>query len=72
MPSDLFDQLAEAEVPAPPPEFDSCVHERLNKSLLATQLLDLALHGTLYALGHFAQAWMHLLMTTMGVTTKPK
>jgi hypothetical protein len=71
MPFDLFDQLAQQEVPPPPSEFERGVHERLNKRLLWTHLIDLATGGLAHAVGHFAQAWLHLVMTTFAPGRAP-
>ena len=65
MSTDLWEQLAEAEVPAPPGEFDAQVHERLNKTLLAVHFADLLLKGIFFAVGHFALAVLHLLAFTL-------
>jgi hypothetical protein len=65
MATDLWEQLAESEVPAPPREFDRQFHERLNKALLAVQLSDLYLKGMFFAVGHFALAVLHLLTLTV-------
>jgi hypothetical protein len=64
MSTDLWEQLAEAEVPAPPPQFEREVHRRLNKALLVMHLADLFLKGMAFAIGHFAQAVLHLLAVT--------
>jgi hypothetical protein len=65
MSTDLWEQLAETEVPAPPREFDRDVHERLNKTLLAAHLADLLLKGMFFAIGHFALAVLHVLTFTI-------
>ncbi len=64
MPIDIWDQLAESEVPMPPPQLEREVHRRLNKALLVMHLADLFLKGMLFAMGHFAQAVLHLLAVT--------
>ena len=64
MSMDLWEQLAEREVPAPPPTFERQLHGRLNKALLALHLADLLLKGMAFAIGHFAQAVLHLLAVT--------
>ena len=45
MATDLFDQLADLEVPPPPVGFDHSLHERLNRSLTAQQIFDLGLRA---------------------------
>ena len=68
MSTDLWEQLADREVPTPPREFDRHVHQRLNKALLAMHATDLLLRGLAYSIGHFAQAVIHLL--TFSITGK--
>ena len=65
MPIDLWEQLAEREVPEPPPQLARDVHRRLNKALLAMHLADLFLKGMAFAMGHFAQAVAHLAALTI-------
>lgn len=48
MPADLFDRLAEMNVPPPPPTsaaFDRGLHDRLNQSLTTQHVVDLGLHA---------------------------
>jgi hypothetical protein len=56
MPRDFLEELAEAPVPPLPDTFNRALHERLNRRLLAGQMLDLALRGIGYCLVHFARA----------------
>jgi hypothetical protein len=56
MATNLFDRLADLEVPPPPARFDEQLHERVNRSLVATQFLDLAVKALPWALLHFARA----------------
>ncbi len=65
MATDLFQRLAERPVPAPPAGFNRSLHQRLNKRLLAGQLLDLAVHGFGFAIWHLARAGMGLLILTL-------
>jgi hypothetical protein len=65
MSTDLWEQLAEAEIPAPPPQFERQVHQRLNQTLLAVQLADLLLKGMFFAIGQFALAVLHLVSVTL-------
>ena len=41
MATDLFDHLAEENVPEPPGQFDQEVHSRLNRTLLTFQLFEI-------------------------------
>ena len=65
MAQDLLEQLAEAKVPPVPDQFDQRVHLRLNKMLLWTHLTDLYVRGFVYAVGHFARAFVGLVMFTL-------
>jgi hypothetical protein len=53
---DLFEQLAQSEAPPPPPQFNRQLHERINRSLLATQLADLVFGALPWALAEFLRA----------------
>lgn len=64
MPYDVFDQLAETEVPPIPADFDRSIHQRLNRVLLAIHLIDLGTRGILYAMTHFGSAVIGLLTLT--------
>ena len=65
MSMDLWEQLAEKEVPAPPPTFERQLHGRLNKALVVLHLADLLFKGMVFAVAHFAQAVFHLLAVTL-------
>jgi hypothetical protein len=65
MPRDFLEELAEAPVPPVPVAFNRALHERLNRRLLAGQMLDLALRGIGYTLGHFARAVGGAFMLTI-------
>jgi hypothetical protein len=58
MATDLFDRLAELEVPPAPDtdRFDRQLHERVNRSLVVGQLTDLVVAGLPWALVHFLRA----------------
>jgi hypothetical protein len=76
MATDLFEKLAELEVP-PPPEadhFDRQLHDRVNRSLVAGQLVDLATGGLPWAILHFSRALLGLVTLTLTgrYDTKPK
>jgi hypothetical protein len=76
MATDLFDRLAELEVPPPPDtdQFDRQLHERVNRSLVAGQLTDLVVGGLPWALVHFLRALVGLvtLTATGRYDAKPK
>lgn len=61
----LLDQLAELEVPPPPAQFDTQLHERVNRSLVKTQLVDLFVSGMPWAMLHFARAFVGLIAYTI-------
>lgn len=65
MSRDFLEQLAEAPVPAVPVTFNRALHERLNRRLLAGHMLDLALRGMGYTLGHFARAMGGFFILTL-------
>lgn len=65
MASDLFEQLAELEVPPPPAQFDDQLHERVNRSLVAGQMIDLLVRGLPFAIGHFARAVVGMVTFTI-------
>ena len=63
--TDLLEKLAEWEVPPPPAQFDAQLHERVNRSLVIWQFVDLLLHGLPWALALFARAVMGLIIFTV-------
>jgi len=63
--TDLLEKLAEWEVPPPPAQFDAQLHERVNRSLVVWQFVDLLLHGLPWAAAHFSQALMGLIIYTV-------
>jgi hypothetical protein len=65
MATNLFDQLAELEVPPPPAQFDKQLHERVNQSLVVSHLVDLAFKGLPWALLHFARAFVGFIAFTL-------
>jgi hypothetical protein len=65
MPRDFLEELAEVPVPPVPVAFNRALHERLNRRLLAGQMLDLGLRGMGYTLAHFARAVGGMLMLTI-------
>lgn len=67
MATDLFEQLGDMEVPPPPEagEFDRQLHDRVNRSLVAGQFVDLAARGMPFAAVHFSRALVGLLAVTL-------
>jgi hypothetical protein len=65
MASNLFDRLADLEVPPPPTQFDEQLHERVNRSLVTSQLIDLAVKGLPWALLHFSRAFIGFVVFTL-------
>ena len=62
---DLLDQLARSEVPAPPPELEQGVHERLNATLVTLQVMEALLRALPYAALQFARSVLGLLVFTL-------
>jgi hypothetical protein len=65
MASNLFERLAESEVPPPPAQFDTQLHDRVNRTLIGTQFIDLILCGLPWALLQFARAMVGLIAFTL-------
>ncbi len=65
MQRDFLEELAEAPVPPVPVTFNRALHERLNRRLLAGHMLDLALRGMGYTLGHFVRAVGGVMVLTI-------
>jgi hypothetical protein len=61
MSNDLLEQLAAAEVPAPPADLDREVHRRVNHSLLLLHLAELFFRALPYAIAHLAAGLLGLL-----------
>ncbi len=74
MATDLFDQLAELDVPQPPERFDQQLHERVNRSLVIGQFVDLVFGAVPFAIVHFARSLVGLVIFTITgrYETKPK
>jgi hypothetical protein len=53
---DLFEQLAEQEVPPVPQTLSRGVHRRLNRALLVLHVVEFVLCALPYALVHFGRA----------------
>ena len=65
MATDLWQQLATEEVPPPPVEFDHQLHQRVNKSLVSLQLIDLAVRAMPWAIMQFARAVLGAIAFTI-------
>jgi hypothetical protein len=61
----LLEQLADLEVPPPPAQFDNQLHERVNRSLLTWQLVDLLIHALPWTMLHFGRAAAGLFAYTL-------
>ena len=76
MATDLFEQLGDLEVPPPPAaeQFDRQLHDRVNRSLVAGQIVDLGARGMPLAMWHFSRALVGLFALTLTgrYDTKPK
>ncbi len=55
---ELFARLAEQPVPPPPGNLASDVHQRVNRWLLGSHLLELATRAAPFALGHLARSFV--------------
>ena len=64
MTHDLFNQLADSDVPPVPPQLDVQVHRRLNSALLTAHLLEFAWRALPQTLGTFLGSVAHLIMFT--------
>ena len=65
MATDLFDKLAETDVPPAPARLDRAVHQRLNKVLVAGHLIDFVLRALPYAAMHMLAGLAHWLALTI-------
>jgi hypothetical protein len=65
MASNLFERLADAEVPPPPAQFATQLHDRVNRSLVGTQLIDLMTVGMCWSFFHFARALVGMISYTV-------
>ena len=73
MPTDLLEKLAEVPVPpAPPPQvFDREIHRRINKRLVAGQVIELVSRGFVFAIAHFSKAILGLVRLTLTGKLEP-
>jgi hypothetical protein len=65
MAPDLLEQLAEVEVPPPPATFDTQLHDKVNRTLVATQFADLLVSGFPWAIAQFCRALLGLFAFTV-------
>lgn len=61
---DLFEQLADREVPPVPENLDREVHRRVNKVLLGLHVAEFVFKVSTFALAHFGRAVLELLIFT--------
>jgi len=61
----LLEQLAELEVPPPPAKFDTQLHDRVNRTLVREQLLDLFVRGLPWTALQFFKAVLGVLSYTL-------
>ena len=61
----LFEELAEREIPPLPADFGRGVHQRVNRSLVTLQLLDLLWRGLPLAFIHFGRAVIGVVAFTL-------
>lgn len=61
----LFEELAEYEIPPLPADFGKSVHQRVNRSLVALQIIDLMWRGLPLAFLFFGRALIGLVMFTL-------
>ncbi|MBX3414065.1 MAG: hypothetical protein KF708_15365 [Pirellulales bacterium] len=65
MTNDMFERLADVEVPPLPEQFDEEVHTRVNRVLLVTHVAEFFLAGAPFALARFARALVGLIVFTV-------
>jgi hypothetical protein len=65
MAGDLFERLADEEVPPMPDNFDRDVHQRLNRALLVIHFAELVTKAFAFAAIHFLAATWGLLIFTL-------
>ena len=56
MDHDLLEQLADTTIPPLPADFDRAVHQRLNRTLVVSQLIEFVCVALPFALAEFARA----------------
>ncbi|MGD9720451.1 MAG: hypothetical protein AB7O59_24925 [Pirellulales bacterium] len=65
MAPDLLEQLADVSVPPPPAEFDTQLHEKVNRGLVLSQLVELFLYAMPWACAHFGKAVLGVVAFTV-------
>ena len=65
MATDLFDHLAEEDIPELPGRFDQEFHDRLNRTLLTFQLFEIFIRTLPWFLKHFGSAIAGAICFTM-------
>ena len=65
MATDLFDHLAEDNIPEPPDGFDQEFHARLNRTLLTIQTFEMCIRALPWFLRYFSQAVVGAIRFTM-------
>jgi hypothetical protein len=65
MADNFLEQLGELEVPPPPAQFDSQLHDRVNESLLGLQLTELIVHVMPLAIAEMARAFAGFITLTL-------
>jgi hypothetical protein len=63
--ADLFEQLADRDVPPPPVDFDRRLHGRLNKHLLALHVAEFALRVVPYGMAVLGRAVLGFVSVTL-------
>jgi hypothetical protein len=63
--ADLFEQLAEENVPPPPVDFDRRLHRRLNKHLAVLHVVEFALLVLPYGVAWFGRAVLGFVQLTL-------
>ncbi len=62
---DFLEQLADAQIREPPPDFNLRLHERLNRTLVVQQLVNFFLGAIAWSAAHFLRAALGWLVFTV-------
>lgn len=65
MATDLFERLADLDVPPPPAQFDDQLHDRVNRSLAVGQMMDLLFGAVPWAVVEFSRAVIGTVLFTL-------
>jgi hypothetical protein len=65
MAPNLLEQLADLEVPPPPAQFDTQLHDKVNRALVITQFVDLFVSALPWALAQFGRALLGFVAFTV-------